>query len=90
MNVLRALIGGLPRRAIVHAKVRDIEAAYGTGITNTPRSELALANQDPELFIKSELHCCSSCERPSLVPGSWLNPEFTGFEEELRGRFLLA
>ena len=72
MNALCALIGDLPCRAIVHAKVRDVEATHGTGITNTSRSELSLANQDPELFIESELRCCSIRECPSLVPGSWL------------------
>jgi len=83
MNVLCALIGDIPRRSIIHTEVRDIEAAYGTGITNTPRSELALADQDSDLFIESELHHCSIRECPSLVPGSWLTLSLRGLR---RGR----
>lgn len=85
MNIQRVLIGGLPRRPIVHAEVRNVEATHRTGVTNTPRSELALANQDPELFIESELQRRSIRECPSLVPGSWLTLSLRGLDRSRRG-----
>jgi len=87
MNVLCVLIGDLPCRSVVHAEVRDVEAAYGTGIANTPRSKLPLANQDSELFVESELHCCGIRECPSLVPGSWLTLSPRGLKRS-RGKIL--
>ena len=63
-------MGDLPRGPIVHAEVWDVEAAHWIGVADTPRSKLALANQNTDLLIHGELRRCDVCECSGLFPGS--------------------